>query len=187
MDPRPKPITPSAPLKLEPVTLGPEIRNPHPNDNFLIFTSLLELVLNVVVSFEKNPLWWEEKVLECRARNTDPGRAEHFTQTRSLPVSAMRKRRCGGEPIRRSAKYWPEPVNAPDISGDFTACPACRAEMRFVSAARSSAGEEGGVFCINGSFKYSLELHEWKKKRKKQREIERGDVILEEGREENEC
>ncbi|GMN38828.1 hypothetical protein TIFTF001_008054 [Ficus carica] len=56
MGPRPRPITPWAPLKLWPETLGPELRNAHPKWSPPCFVSLPELSRNVVVSFEKNPL-----------------------------------------------------------------------------------------------------------------------------------
>ncbi|KOM34952.1 hypothetical protein LR48_Vigan02g110200 [Vigna angularis] len=56
MGPSPSPITPCAPLKLEPVTLGLDVLNSHPNAKFSIFPCLLELVLNVVVSLEKKPV-----------------------------------------------------------------------------------------------------------------------------------
>ncbi|XP_020974103.1 C2 domain-containing protein At1g53590-like [Arachis ipaensis] len=46
------------------------------------------------------------------AKNLDPGgwaeqflQAKHFTHTRSLPVSATRRRLCGSDLIRRSTKY----------------------------------------------------------------------------------
>ena len=55
--PRPRPITPCAPLKLWPVTLGPEVLNPHPKESFLSVVSRVELVvLSVIVSLEKKPV-----------------------------------------------------------------------------------------------------------------------------------
>lgn len=53
---------------------------------------------------------WREQFLQ----------AEHLIQTRSLPVSATRRRDWGGEPKRRSAKYWPEPNDAPETTGDLS-------------------------------------------------------------------
>ncbi len=62
---------------------------------------------------------------EWRARKAEPGRrreqdlqAEQRSQTRSLPVSATRRRGWGGEPRRRWTKYWPEPVEAPETTGE---------------------------------------------------------------------
>lgn len=49
-------MTPWAPLKLAPERLGPEIRNPHPKARFFSLASLPELVFNIVVSLEKNPV-----------------------------------------------------------------------------------------------------------------------------------
>lgn len=43
--------------------------------------------------------------------------AEQRAQTRSLPVSATRRRRCGGVPRCKSTKYWPAPDDAPDTTG----------------------------------------------------------------------
>lgn len=41
----------------------------------------------------------------------------HFTQVRSLPVSATSTKGCAGVPTRNRTKYCPVPVYAPDVSG----------------------------------------------------------------------
>lgn len=53
-------------------------------------------------------------------KHVGPRQAEHFSQVRSLPVSATRRRFCGGVPMEIAAKYWPEPMAAPEIRGDLT-------------------------------------------------------------------
>ena len=99
---------------------------------------------------------WGEKEVEWRGRKAEMEeeqlrrQAEHLTQRRSLPVSATRRRRWGGEPRRRSAKYWPEPVAAPEVRGDLT-------ERRRRSAARSWEGEGKGVGGSKGNLRYSEE------------------------------
>lgn len=55
--PRPKPITPCAPLKLWPVTLGPEVRKAQPKESLLSLVCRVELVvLSDIVSLEKKPV-----------------------------------------------------------------------------------------------------------------------------------
>lgn len=103
---------------------------------------------------------------------------EHLTQIRSLPVSATRRRRWGGEPRRREAKYWPEPVGAPEVRGEL-------AERRRRSAARRWEGEGRGVRGSKGNLRYSsVEEKECcgrERRRKKEREKREGCEDIVEG------
>lgn len=113
--------------------------------------------------------------------------AEHLTQTRSLPVSATRRRLCGGVPRRRSTKYWPEPKDAPEMMGDLKDGRlwwwVWRSKRRWVSKERAWDGDENGVLWSNGSFRYSsLELQMYGKVKRmirhERREIEESDSIV---------
>ena len=70
---------------------------------------------------------------------------EHLAQMRSLPVSAMRRRGCGGVPRRRETKYWPEPEGAPETMGELRWWWGWRNERRWVSEERAWDGDGRGV------------------------------------------
>ncbi|KAA8516771.1 hypothetical protein F0562_017031 [Nyssa sinensis] len=77
--------------------------------------------------------------------------------TRSLPMSATRRRLCGGVPRLRSKKYWPEPVDELEVMGSWGVgvlwrCKAeKREERRWVSEERASDGEGNGVSVAYGA------------------------------------
>ena len=58
----------------------------------------------------------------------------------------------------RSTKYWPEPVEAPETTGDFRDGRPRRTERRWESEERACSGVVKGVLWSSGSFKYCWEL-----------------------------